>query len=262
MALPEYETDFVKFLVDGDQPTLKIVTEFAEKRSPRSSVFEERLVIANALVDEGNSFFKKGMFREAQGEYISAAYHADFDFGQWFEMMDVHKKQVRDLKIRILLNVTNNLISLRQYHMARKSATLGIVLSDANGDTTSQAVGKLYYRRGRCHLEINHFKEAQNDFKDALQRVPDEDTIKRGLAQATAAVKKEQEDMDKLWKGKGAQLFENASSEPIPAVELVITDNEGNPIEKEKPQQAAVPELTLFEQIKAFLCCKRKRKLQ
>jgi tetratricopeptide (TPR) repeat protein len=257
MALGKYETDFLKFLVENDEEAYKMVKEYAELNSVKSDIFEERIITANKYVDEGNAQFKSGQYTAAQRDYIQAAYHADFDYGQIFEMTEPHRKQVRDTKIRILLNVTNNLLNLEQPHLARQAATLGIKLSEANGDTQSQAVGKFYYRRGRANLEVHHHKEAVMDLREALNRVPKDDTITKALHHAIKAEKQDKDDMDKLWKNKGEKLFGD-----IPTVELVLTDEDGNPIESTKNNSGVVPSTlpSIWQNLMALLCCKKRKR--
>jgi hypothetical protein len=128
------DTDFLDFICDGgnEDQIAGVMQWTKENGGERSFVFEERIGRANSLVDSGNGLFKSGDHKEAQKHYLGAAHQVDFDFGQQFEMTEEHRKQVRSIKIRILLNVCNNLLKLQDYRGVRRSATLGLKLCKSN----------------------------------------------------------------------------------------------------------------------------------
>lgn len=252
------DEDFLLFLCDNIAETAKAVTEFAKAEGERSSIFEERLATANALVDEGNVEFKAGKCDVATLKYLAAAYQADFDFGQQWEMTTEHKSQIRKIKIRILLNTANNALKSDKFELAKRACTLGLKLSKAENDTTSETVAKFLYRKGKALAELNLFEEAMQDAKKALEIMPTDAAIREFYVAASTAAKKAKQDSMKMWKGKDLLSESN-----IPAVDLVLTDSDGEKINTSssprRRQTAATAQPSFIDVVIELICCKRKR---
>jgi tetratricopeptide (TPR) repeat protein len=262
------DADFLNYLCDTNSQS--VIDWSQTNGGERSFVFEERLSRANVLVDGGNGLFKAGNHSEAQKHYLAAAYQVDFDFGQQFEMTDEHRKQIRSIKVRILLNICNNLLKLKDYKGVRRAATLGLKL---NGTEKVDNVAKFLYRRGRANLEENNPTDAVEDLREAVKLVPSDATVRELFSIASAASKKQKSDADNVWKGKIAAQSDPLAEvlgpiEHFPKVDLIITDNDGNPIYKSS--DAVTPSLknltaTTHEKPVSFwdiICCKRKRQQQ
>jgi hypothetical protein len=243
------DTDFLSFLCAGDEKRIEAI-----RSGERSFIFEERLAKANSLVDEGNAKFKANEFSGANQMYLSAACQVDFDLGQQFDMTEEHKKQIRSSKIRILLNLCNNSLKLKEFRHVRKSATLGLKLC-AKESSPPEIRAKFLYRRGRANLEDNNPTDAVEDLKEAVKLVPNDSAVRELYTIASQGSKKQHQDSDNVWKGKFQE------EESLPEVDLIITDNSGNPIYKtkkeEKPRKAVqAPEaITLVD----ILCCRRRK---
>lgn len=252
------DEDFLLYLCDNIAETANAVTEFAKAEGGRSSIFEERLAMANAFVDAGNVEFKAGKCDVATLKYLAAAYHADFDFGQQWEMTPEHKSQIRKMKIRILLNTANIALKNGKFELAKRACTLGLKLSKAQDDTSSETVAKFLYRKGKALVELESFEEAMQDAKKALEILPTDAAIREVYVAASTGAKNARQDSVKMWKGK--DLFSESN---IAAVDLVLSDSDGKRINKSfsprKGQTTVTAQQSFIDVVFELLCCKRKR---
>ena len=254
MSLDNIDTDFLSYLCAGDESKIETVRNSSGERS---YVFEERLAKANSLVDEGNAKFKANENPAAHALYMSAAFQVDFDMGQQFDMTEDHKKQIRAAKIRVLLNLCNNSLKLKDFRQVRKSASLGLKLC-AKESSPVETRAKFLYRRGRANLEDNNATDAVEDLKEAVKLVPNDATVRELYNIASQGSKKQHADSDNVWKGK---LFPDEPA--LPEIDLTITDNSGNPIyksKKEKSHKTIAPVPQPPPSIADILCCRRRRK--
>lgn len=251
------DTDFLSYLCAGDESRIESIRSASGERS---YVFEERLAKANSLVDEGNAKFKANENAAAHALYMSAAFHVDFDLGQQFDMTEDHKKQIRLVKIRVLLNLCNNSLKLKEFRQVRKSATLGLKLCTKES-SSPETRAKFLYRRGRANLEDNNATDAVEDLKEAVKLVPNDATVRELYNIASQGSRKQNADSDNVWKGK---LF--ADDSVLPEVDVTITDDKGNPIFQSEKKSAKKnsstnpPAAQSEPSIIDILCCRRRRK--
>jgi len=257
MSLDNIDTDFVSYLCAGDEAKAESVRK---STGDRSYVFEERLAKANCLVDEGNAKFKANENPVAHALYMSAAFHVDFDVGQQFDMTEDHKKQIRAVKIRVLLNLCNNSLKLKDFRQVRKSASLGLKLC-AKESSPPETRAKFLYRRGRANLEDNNPTDAVEDLREAVKLVPNDATVRELYNIANQGSKKQHADSDNVWKGK---VFPDEPA--LPEVDLTITDDSGNAIFKSKMEKQKAKKLSPVTPVEAhasitdILCCRRRKK--
>jgi len=263
------DTDFLSYICgspDGIGTVAEWTSEFGG--GSRSFIFEERLSRANQLVDSGNNHFKSGENIEAQKHYLAAAYQVDFDFEQQFEMTEEHRQQIRSIKIRILLNLCNNLLKLKDVRTVRRCASLGLKLCKINGDEKPENIAKFLYRRGRANLEDNNATDAVEDLREATKIVPTDSNVRELFTIATLAMKKQKFDADNVWKGKMSDPLSEfmAPLEQLPEIDLTITDKAGKAIYRSlsqpaKPATAASAPATNQTRPSVWdvVCCKRKK---
>jgi tetratricopeptide (TPR) repeat protein len=252
------------FICGGSEEVVKSVIEWcSDHENQRSDIFEERIKKANELVDAGNELFKANDAANAKYHYLAAAYHGDFDFGQELEFTTEHKTQIRNLMIRILLNLANNSLKMKEYNVAKLSCSIGLDLGKTDPDCPKETLAKFFYRRARAEVELQQFEEAMADAKKAIEFMPSDPQIRETYNRAAEGAKKEIDQTKNVWKGKN--LFGDVPDDlDLPKVELVLRDNAGNPIPERKRSHSDVKEKpsekSMFKKLLDLICCKRKHK--
>ena len=246
---------------------MKEVMDWCVKNDhPRSSIFEERLAKANSLIDKGNELFKNDASLEAKFFYLAAAYHADFDTSQQVDLTVDHKTQVRNVLIRVLLNIANNFLKLKEFNSARLACTIGLDLAKTDKNCPPETTAKFYYRRARAMTALKLYEEAAEDAKKAMELVPNDTAVREVYIHAYSEAKRAKAESDNIWKGK--HMFSDTPEEvDLPYVELILTDNNGNPIEsqtnKGRASSFAVKRNdSVIDTVYQLICCKRKSKVQ
>ena len=252
------------FICGGSQEVVdSIITWCKANDLERSYVFEERIAKANELVDTGNQLFKDNDTLNAKKHYLAAAYHADFDFGQQVEFNAEHKVQIRSLMIRILLNLGNNSLKMKEFNVAKLCCSIGLDLCKTDPDCAKEILAKFFYRRARAEVELQQFDNAMADAKKAIEFMPSDPQIRETYNRAAEGGKRANEEAKNVWKGKN--LFgEIPSDDNLPNVDLVLTDSAGKPIPERKRARSPLPVVvsnkSFLDSIMELICCKRKQK--
>ena len=247
---------FLGFLCKGDDARKAELEQ--RLSSERSYVFDERLAKAGDLIDAGNFAFKAGDHEQAHAMYLAAAYQADFDYGQQWDMTPEHKGQIRAVKIRVLLNVANNCLKRGDYPGAGRACTFGLALLSADpnvADDPSGIEAKFLYRRARSQMGIENFTAASDDARAALALLPQDAAIREVRALAMAGVKQAKKVAADFWRGK--DLFRDELGGSLPPVELLLTDA---PPARTAPKPKILHDPSWSTSLAGLICCKRKRK--
>ena len=244
---------------------MKTVAEWCTNNDQeRSSIFEERLAAATHLINQGNDLFKENKLLDAKMHYLAAGYHADFDAGQQWDLTTEHKSQIRAILIRILLNVANNALKMKEHNFANLACSIGIDLCKTDSSCPQDTVAKFHYRRARALLDLLKYDGAVADARKAMELMPTDSAVREVFLKASLGVRRAKEESDAMWRAKN--IFASPDGADIPKVDLVLTDNDGKPIVSTSGRKQSSLATTgsvdksLWASLMELICCKRKPK--
>jgi hypothetical protein len=259
------DQQFLYFLCGGSDEIIQTVKDWCEDNDcVRSSIFEERIAKATELINRGNDLFKENKTAEAKAHYLAAGYHADFDMAQQMDLLPEHKIQIRSVLIRILLNVSNNALKMKEFNFAKLACSIGLDLCKTDQNCPPDTIAKFHYRRARAQVDLRQYDEAVSDSRKAMELLPADSAVRDVFVKASMEARKAKEEADAVWRTK--KMFgpseDEETNESYPHVDLVLTDKEGKPILTSPPpgrrMTSRIPESrkSLIE----LICCKRKPK--
>uniref|UniRef100_A0A674DF79 Tetratricopeptide repeat, ankyrin repeat and coiled-coil containing 2 n=1 Tax=Salmo trutta TaxID=8032 RepID=A0A674DF79_SALTR len=145
------------------------------------------IILLSKLIEEGDSFYKKGKVKEAAQRYQ----YALKKFPN--EGFSVDLKTFRELKVSILLNLSRCRRKLNDFGMAEEFATKALELKPKSYEA--------YYARARAKRSSRQFPEALEDLNEAMKQSPNHPEIQRLLQRVEEECRQltqEEEDAQKL----------------------------------------------------------------
>ncbi|XP_066554598.1 protein TANC2 isoform X2 [Amia ocellicauda] len=125
------------------------------------------IILLSKLIEEGDSFYKKGKVKEAAQRYQYAL--KKFPREGFSEDL----KTFRELKVSLLLNLSRCRRKMNDFGMAEEFATKALELKPKSYEA--------YYARARAKRSSRQFPEALEDLNEAMKQCPNNREIQRLL---------------------------------------------------------------------------------
>ncbi|KAL4630866.1 protein TANC2 isoform X9, partial [Arapaima gigas] len=125
------------------------------------------IILLSKLIEEGDSFYKKGKIKEAAQRYQYAL--KKFPREGFSEDL----KTFRELKVSLLLNLSRCRRKMNDFGMAEEYATKALELKPKSYEA--------YYARARAKRSSRQFQEALEDLNEAIKQCPNNREIQRLL---------------------------------------------------------------------------------
>ncbi|XP_055746086.1 protein TANC2 isoform X6 [Salvelinus fontinalis] len=145
------------------------------------------IILLSKLIEEGDSFYKKGKVKEAAQRYQYAL--KKFPREGFSEDL----KTFRELKVSIFLNLSRCRRKMNDFGMAEEFATKALELKPKSYEA--------YYARARAKRSSRQFPEALEDLNEAMKQSPNHCEIQRLLQRVEEECRQltqEEEDAQKL----------------------------------------------------------------
>uniref|UniRef100_G3NGR0 Tetratricopeptide repeat, ankyrin repeat and coiled-coil containing 2b n=1 Tax=Gasterosteus aculeatus aculeatus TaxID=481459 RepID=G3NGR0_GASAC len=157
----------------GDSEVVRVLNPRAEDRpgpatwAMATSKPDIMIILLSKLIEEGDSFYKKGKVKEAAQRYQ----YALKKFPR--EGFSDDLKTFRELKVSIFLNLSRCRRKMNDFGMAEEFATKAIELKPKSYEA--------YYARARAKRSSRQFPEALEDLNEAMKQCPNNREIQRLL---------------------------------------------------------------------------------
>mmetsp|Transcript_4327 Transcript_4327/g.8626 ORF Transcript_4327/g.8626 Transcript_4327/m.8626 type:complete len:301 (+) Transcript_4327:59-961(+) len=170
-----------------------------------SCMFEERLEKADELREAGNKFLKEQDYDSALRQYLAAVVQLDFSVAQYGENAKPHEDQISSRKLKVLSNMSVMHLKANRLSETKSVADIGLrVASVANLDaeTTNATEAKFWYLKGQANVERGFSEDAVEALKKAQALAPNDQQVRKVLAQALAARKEDTAISKEVWRNK------------------------------------------------------------
>lgn len=171
---------------------------------------EQRIEQAQKFKDEGNEYFKKGEYTQAQKKYEQSLDYLETEKGE----------SIKTIKVSLFLNLSAVFIKMKDNIKAVDSASKALEADPTNV--------KALYRRGLAYSNFSNFDDAKTDFEDALKLDPSNQEIQKELAnlilKKKAALQKDKKLYGNLFKQSYYDSPVNVSDYSSPTNPIVYLD--------------------------------------
>ncbi|XP_050429915.1 AH receptor-interacting protein [Adelges cooleyi] len=151
----------------------------------------EKLKNVPVLKEEGNEFYKQGMYKEAEDKYMVALGFLE-QIMMKLKPQEKEWNELNDIKTPLLLNLAQCKLISKEYYQVIEHCTS---ILDVNPDNI-----KALFRRGKANISVWRMDEAREDLRRVTNLDPSmEISVNRLLVQINEAIKKkDDEDRQKL----------------------------------------------------------------
>jgi len=170
-----------------------------------SCMFEQRLEKADELREAGNKFLKEQDFDSALRRYMAAVVQLDFSLAQYGDNAKPHEDQINSRKLKVLSNICVMNLKASRLSETKSVADIGLRVAEVaklDDETTKSAEAKFWYLKGQANVERGFSEDAVEALKKAQALAPNDQQVRKVLAQALAARKEDTVTSKEVWRNK------------------------------------------------------------
>ena len=166
----------------------------------RSPVFEVRLRQSQILRVAGNDAYNSGNIEDAVKYYNRAAYHANFEDSKMsFEFTTAHRLQVFNTEYPLFLNLARCSLQLDQFRDTIRW-TNKVLNSIEKEYIPSSVLAKVYFLRGKAHLRLDEFNDAEKDFEASFENNAEDKAVTQLLSQTRKCKVSHEKRFNRSWR--------------------------------------------------------------
>lgn len=180
----------------------QVLKWFGEQGRSRPEEFEDRLVLAAALREQGNKLFQAADFEGAMLHTLGALHCADFSQARGCLQTDAQKRELHEHLVRIISNLSIVFLKKSDAYNAARAADLGLEYARRlPAASVEQIRAKLLFRRGLARGQTRDFVDARADLREAARLMPDNREVRHALENCKAFEREDRGAPDDKWRG-------------------------------------------------------------
>eukprot|EP01098_Paradermamoeba_levis_P015208 TRINITY_DN7592_c0_g1_i1.p1 TRINITY_DN7592_c0_g1~~TRINITY_DN7592_c0_g1_i1.p1 ORF type:complete len:784 (+),score=306.59 TRINITY_DN7592_c0_g1_i1:93-2354(+) len=148
---------------------------------------KQKIEVAQKKKLQGNQVFKEYDYAEAAGYYAQALSYIE----DLYKPTEEQQKEVRELKISLLLNISACFLKLNKFARAIENCKKVIELDPTNI--------KALFRRAQANIKLKDLDAAMNDLKEANKLEPSNNDVVKELNSVKKLIQEEKEKEKKMY---------------------------------------------------------------